>query len=650
MSDTIEVFISYSKQDKELRDGLLAHLRPLEGEGIITWYDRQVLPGTEWDEVIKARLNAADIILLLISADFLATDYCTQVEIPEALRRHEAGEATVMPVILRSCGWKYTDLAKIQAYPEKAKPIVSWTHIDEAYTNVVDGVYLAATKIEKQRKHRRLEEQEKLHQVNRSKQHQTVETKSLEPQKSEQRETAQSNNADDLTSEHGIDQTNTNPYTFIQNIPIRNDRNTFLVQDSPDYLAKKHSKTMSKPHYNTAIIGMTGVGKSTLVNYLFGERIAETGLGTPVTKKGFNSYEFRIGELPVRLFDSWGLEVGKVDEWMTSLNEELALRGINRPAEEWFHTILYCINAAGSRLQDTEIQIIKRFLEDKYRVIIVLTKADLLSEEEETHFSQIIRQNTDENLSVIAACCESRQSRKGIIVSPFGKEEIEASIYKNFWDTIIDRLPQRCCQIVKDFLENWKNSQIRHIQEQASKGTSIEIIQENLNKSWLDNETIRRLIEEEISQTIYVYGSISESMNLNADDYNLQLRKIATFNGTEYSIWNFDVIGPSLGAGLVAANVTGMIALGITGASTLVGAGSLAFLPLAAFIVIPVAIAIPMIRNQKQNHRNNLANSLIKAVEAEVEKFTEGIDSIERSIEKSLGRLREIASNRESQE
>jgi WD40 repeat protein len=151
MSDTIEVFISYSKQDEELRDGLLAHLHPLERQGIISWHDRQILPGTRWDEEIKARLNAADIILLLISADFLNTDYCNQVEIPEALRRHEAGEATVMPVILRSCGWKYTPLAAIQAYPEKAKPIVSWTHIDDAYTDVLEGVYLAATEIEKKR-------------------------------------------------------------------------------------------------------------------------------------------------------------------------------------------------------------------------------------------------------------------------------------------------------------------------------------------------------------------------------------------------------------------------------------------------------------------------------------------------------------------
>ena len=155
MSDTIEVFISYSKQDKEFRDALLVHLRSLEGEEIITWHDRQILPGTLWDEEIKARLNAADIILLLISADFLATDYCKQVEIPEALRRHEAGEATVMPVILRQCGWQHTPLAVIQAYPEKAKPIKSWTDVDEAYTDVVNGVYIAATEIKKRRSQQR---------------------------------------------------------------------------------------------------------------------------------------------------------------------------------------------------------------------------------------------------------------------------------------------------------------------------------------------------------------------------------------------------------------------------------------------------------------------------------------------------------------
>ena len=220
-NDTIEVFISYSKQDKELRDRLLSHLRPLETKGIISWHDRQILPGTEWDEEIKARLNAADIILLLISADFLATDYCTQVEIPEALRRHKTGVATVIPVILRSCGWKYTPLAAIQAYPEKAKPIVSWERIDDAYTDVVDAVYLAARKIKERRgqstETERLKQEELAQQQQaqleqeRARQAQIRQQAAAERLRQEELEPPR-HDADDLSSEHNID------YTQLRNL------------------------------------------------------------------------------------------------------------------------------------------------------------------------------------------------------------------------------------------------------------------------------------------------------------------------------------------------------------------------------------------------------------------------------------------------
>lgn len=207
MPDTIEIFISYSKQDKELRDGLLAHLRPLERQGIITWHDRQILPGTEWDGEIKARLNAADIILLLLSSDFLATDYCTQVEIPEALRRHEAGEATVMPVILRHCAWEYTPLAKIQAYPEKAKPIKSWTYIDEAYTGVTRGVYLAATEIKNRRSQQRQAAEEKLRQAEQLRQ-QAAEAERLKQEELERQRQAQNQEAEERAERERIQRRN----------------------------------------------------------------------------------------------------------------------------------------------------------------------------------------------------------------------------------------------------------------------------------------------------------------------------------------------------------------------------------------------------------------------------------------------------------
>ena len=80
--------------------------------------------------------------------------------------------------------------------------------------------------------------------------------------------------------------------------------------------------------YNAVIIGQTGVGKSSLINYLYGEKIAETGVGKPVTTNGFHEYDFELNGLPVCLFDSWGLEVGKDEQWMDDLNKEFQKRGV----------------------------------------------------------------------------------------------------------------------------------------------------------------------------------------------------------------------------------------------------------------------------------------------------------------------------------
>src|SRR5215472_6110261 len=99
---SVKIFISYAHKDEALRDELEKHLSLLQRQGFITsWNDRQILPGTEWAYAISEHLNTAQIILLLISSDFLASDYCYSIEMERALERHEAGEAYVVPVILR---------------------------------------------------------------------------------------------------------------------------------------------------------------------------------------------------------------------------------------------------------------------------------------------------------------------------------------------------------------------------------------------------------------------------------------------------------------------------------------------------------------------------------------------------------------------
>ncbi len=147
-SGTIQVFISYSHKDEELRDVLSKHLRILEREGIISsWHDRQITAGDEWKGVIDKRLNSAQIILLLISADFLASDYCYDIEMRRALERHENGEATVIPVILRDCYWKSAPFGKLQGLPEDFKPVTSWTNPDTAFTNITRGIIEVVEKL-----------------------------------------------------------------------------------------------------------------------------------------------------------------------------------------------------------------------------------------------------------------------------------------------------------------------------------------------------------------------------------------------------------------------------------------------------------------------------------------------------------------------
>lgn len=137
----IEVFLSYAHEDEALRDELAKHLSLLVNQGIIkAWCDRDISAGAEWDATIKQRLNAAQIILLLVSADFLASPYIWSVELQRAMERHETGEARVIPVILRPADWESASFGKLLALPKDGKAVTTWANRDEAFANIVRGI------------------------------------------------------------------------------------------------------------------------------------------------------------------------------------------------------------------------------------------------------------------------------------------------------------------------------------------------------------------------------------------------------------------------------------------------------------------------------------------------------------------------------
>ena len=137
------IFISYAREDEDLRDKLEKQLAILRRQGLIeTWHDRRIGAGTEWAGAIDRELEAADIVLLLVSADFLASDYIYDIELKRAMERHEAGTATVIPVILRPCLWQHGDFAKLQALPRDGEPVTSskWPGQDAALNSVAEGI------------------------------------------------------------------------------------------------------------------------------------------------------------------------------------------------------------------------------------------------------------------------------------------------------------------------------------------------------------------------------------------------------------------------------------------------------------------------------------------------------------------------------
>ena len=137
----LKLFYSYAHEDEKLRDKLETALALLRREKYIeSWHDRRITGGKEWAGQIDENLAAADIVLLLISPDFMDSDYCSEVELKSALERHNQGLSRVVPILLRHTDWETSDIAKLQSFPTDAEPITTWSNEDKAFKNVAQGI------------------------------------------------------------------------------------------------------------------------------------------------------------------------------------------------------------------------------------------------------------------------------------------------------------------------------------------------------------------------------------------------------------------------------------------------------------------------------------------------------------------------------
>lgn len=141
-NQNINILIAHCKKDEECNKRLHTYLNPLyrRYRNLNIWSAANIMPGAEWKQEMTTKMETAHIILLLISADSLASEYFYEEEMKNALKRHKKGEATVIPVILSACGWNHTTLSTLGALPDNGKPINKWTHEADAYMNIFDGI------------------------------------------------------------------------------------------------------------------------------------------------------------------------------------------------------------------------------------------------------------------------------------------------------------------------------------------------------------------------------------------------------------------------------------------------------------------------------------------------------------------------------
>jgi hypothetical protein len=142
------LFISYSHLDENLKIELEKHLEPLRRIKLITaWSDRKLIPGDDWGSVISSNLEEAQVVLLLVSIDFINSEYCYDIEMDRAMARNNAGQCVVIPIILRGCLWQHTPFSKLQALPQDGLPVTSLPDRDRAFASVADGVRIAVEEL-----------------------------------------------------------------------------------------------------------------------------------------------------------------------------------------------------------------------------------------------------------------------------------------------------------------------------------------------------------------------------------------------------------------------------------------------------------------------------------------------------------------------
>lgn len=217
---------------------------------------------------------------------------------------------------------------------------------------------------------------------------------------------------------------------------------------------------------NVLVIGKSGVGKSSLINYIYGKNIREEGAGKPVTKEGLHCIKYEVENLIVNLYDTWGLEANKSSTWEEQILNELKSSNEQISIKDWMHTIIYCFSASSARIEDFEINdILKPLLLGGNQVCIVITNCDIKSNKSniEGMKSKLIKELEIGESEIIEVASVSKKKLNGSISPPFGKDKVISIMKHNLLLNIKNKLPIQYEQYIRKELDEWKEESIQLI-------------------------------------------------------------------------------------------------------------------------------------------------------------------------------------------
>lgn len=272
---------------------------------------------------------------------------------------------------------------------------------------------------------------------------------------------------------------------------------------------------------NILLLGQTGVGKSTLLNYLAGKDLAEAGIPLEIggMTRGIHRYPVKINGKQCLVSDSEGFELSNLRYWERLIKKELSAssQGIGG----WYHIVLFCIGANGARVQDFELKFLKKILKSGYAVVVALTKTDMASEDDVCSMKQVLNRSFKGTSQVfVVEVCSDKSS-------PMGKKALSDAIMKSWCKSLVNRLPENVFAPAFSSLESWHRLVEGWIEERNMGifGKRKEDVYEELKtmvigKQGTLSNSLKKRMDDSYSDIKNVFDSLNMVLGIGMDKLN----------------------------------------------------------------------------------------------------------------------------------